>query len=322
MNKHFLLGGVTIALALSAISCTKDGYSEMNITRPAAAISLITSLSDGSVVASEGNYAFNIKMTNTETSGTISSPDLIANNTSLNFNTDSQGYKSSGYDYFFENVKGTVGNSTMELNNANFLALYLYDMEFENENSRNKYGYFYDETKIGEYTYQVNVNYPWITVAKYNIGSSYRVNTFQKNTFFRGTTRTTYPANPQGFVTDDIIYRFILKKAEKSDAYTADMILYNARFAQEMPVSLIAVLVEDLNVDFTPDGIKITGKDIIPKWYTNNEYLPLERYIFRSVDFTTTDEYYASGRLIYHVGDDYEGYFEGSYLKSNFLGVN
>ena len=313
MNKNIFIGSLAAVMGLSLMSCNKEGYNEIQRTLGGPAISIITSLSDDNVIVTPGTYAFYLKITDSSTSGTVASPDLIADNTSLKFTTNDQGYKSTGYDAFFENATGTVGNTTMELNNANFLASFIYD------EANNKYGYYYDETKIGDYTFNLNPYAPYITVAKYNIGSSYRVNTFPIESFFKGTTRTTYPANPQGFQTSDITYRFSIKKDKDSNVYTADLILYNARFAAEMPMALTAVLVEDLDVEFTSTGVRITTENKIPKWFTNGEFLPLDRYIFKSVEFNTTNEYYTTGSLRYHVGEDYDGYFEGSYLNSNFI---
>ena len=255
-------------------------------------------------------------MTDTSNTGTVASPELIANNTSLSFTTNDQSYKSTGYDVYFENATGTIGNSTMELSRANFLAVYLYDETY------NKYGYYFDDTEIGDYSFVLNPYAPYIAVAKYDMGSSYRVNTFPIDSFFKGTTVTTYPSKPSGFINDGITYRFIIRRDKDTNVYSADMVMYNARFAEEMPVTLTAVVVKDLDIDFTPTGVKITGANIIPLWFTNGEYLPLERYIFKALEFTTTNDYYTSGRLTYQVGDDYQGVFEGSYLKSYFLGDN
>lgn len=312
MKKFYLIGAGCLAVALS--SCMKDSHFESTTPYPASAISLITSLDDNEVTPIAGTYVFQITVTNDEATAVVYSPGegFIADNTSLVFSTTPASYKTTNYDIYVSNAKGTVGNTGMELNNANFLAL-----NPKNENM--EYGYYYDLSDIGDYTFRFQAT-NYITVARYNISDSFRVNTFPIASFFKGTTTTSYSfgGSEKQFVTEDITYRFNIYKEENSKDYKAYMILYNARFAEEMPMSLAAVLVEDLDIDFTPNGIVITGENIIPSWYSNNQYLPLERYIFKSVRFETTNQDYTQGKLTYQVGDDYLGEFTGSYAKTYY----
>lgn len=311
MKKFYFLCASAALMAFS--SCTKDGYQEFNSTVPAPAISIITSLNTGDVSVIPGVYGFRLTTKNYESTAYVISPDLIADNTSLSFTSNSQDYKTSGNDVFMSNVTGTVGNTNMELNNANFLALNPI------EEPTYKYGYYYDLTNIGNtYTFKLNYQFPWIAIAKYNIGNSYRVNTFPETTFFRGTTTTQYSANPNGYTNDDITYRFTIMQDKETKKFSANMILYNAKFAAEMPVSLVAVLVEGLDVDFSADGVTISGTDIIPSYYKEAGFDPLPMYIFKSVVFKTTNSDYTSGMIDYEVGTDYKGHFEGSYVNSYY----
>lgn len=320
MKKIYLLSALALSMGLA--SCNTDGYQKITRTITTSTINIVTSINDGTVYASPGYYIFNTTMTDYENSVNLSSKDLIANNTSYDFNTEESDYKSTGYDIYLKNVTASAGNSGMEINNDQFLVLYYYNTDQQNYNLvYNKYGYYFDNTNIGNYTFSLDPKLDpklWITIAKYDIGSSYRVNTFQTNTFFKGTTKTTYPMNPDGFVTDDITYRFIINRDNETNTYSADMILYNARFAAEMPMSLVAVLVEGLDVEFTASGVNITGENIIPKWYTNGEFMDLERYTFKSVDFRTTNDSYTSAEMVYQVGEDYEGRFSGKYIESYY----
>lgn len=314
MNKKFLMGSLAVAMGLSVISCNKDGYTEMTRTLGAPAVSIITSLSDGTVTASTGTYAFNIKITDTSNTGTITSPDLIANNTSLNFTTDDQAYKSTGYDAFFENVSGKVNNSNMELNNANFLAIYLYDETY------NKYGYYYNDAKIGDYTFVLNPYAPYLTVAKYNLGSSYRVNTFPGNSFFKGNTVTTYPQSETPFQTDKIMYRVMINQDKETKEFTADMIIYDAKFSG-VPAEPTkeAILVPNLKVDFTPNGISITGTEVEPLVYEAQGYTPYPAFTFNDIEFHTTNDLYTTAEINYTVAKVFKGHFEGSYLNTYYM---
>ena len=311
MKKYFLYGSMALLTGLTMVSCSKDGYQEVSRTLNASAITIITSESDGNVTASAGTYSFNIKMTDTENTGSVTSPELIADNTSLGFTTNVQKYSSTGYDAFLKNVTGTVGNSTMELNNADFLALYLYDA------TQNKYGYYYDLSNAGKYTFTVNVIAPWITLAKYNIGSTYRVNTFPVNSFFKGTTTTTYPS-AEGLAshsTNDITYRFIVDAKENK----AVLIVYNAKFSgSPAEPTKAAIIVEGLAVDFTPTGISITGENIVPDVVEGDATTPYESFTFNKISFHTTNDLYTEGVLDYTVATVFNGHFEGAYCTSYY----
>ena len=304
MKKFYLLGAAGLLLAFS--SCSKDSYHEVSTTYYASSLTIVTSVDEGNVTVIPGVYAFNVEVVNDSQTVSVASPgELIADNTALSFVTSREKYLTTGNDIFVANVTGTVGNTGMNLNKATFLACNPIDSYFS-------YGYYNDLSDIGDYTFQIG-DVGRIAVAQYNIGDSFKVNTFPETSFFKGTTKTTYSANPNGFQTEDITYRFSIYYDNDNKEYLADMILYNARFAEEMPMSLAAVLVKGLNVEFNPDNVTITGENIIPYWYTNSAYQELARYIFKSVTFETTNSSYTDAKLIYEVGTDYVGEFEGSY---------
>lgn len=311
MKKIYLLSGASVIMALS--SCVKDGTYENNFTLPSPAISIITDLNTNEVTAVPGIYRFNVKFSDSGNSAYVSSPenDLIVNNTNLAFSTEPQAYTTStGFDYFLKDAKATVGNYGWEINNANFLSA-----NPINEDQGIKYGYYFDVEPIGQYTF--NPQYQNIAIAKYNIGDYYRVNTFPVESFFKGATTLSYSfaGVQKEYVNEEIAYRFSINFDKESKEFKANLILYNARFAEEMPMALTAVLVEGLDVEFTSSGVKISGSDIIPSYFTNSQYLEMERYIFKSINFETTDSSYTFGKIDYQVGNDYFGHFEGSYAK-------
>lgn len=318
MNKKLLFACLAFTAVLS--SCDqKDGYSTTTRTIFAPALSIITDLNNETVITKYGNYQFDLEMsTITGMTGTVTSPDLISNNTSLAFTTDLQDYKSTGYDAYFENPEATVkGNSSLKLNNGVIEAVYLYEPTYNNYN-----GYYYTIENVGDLTFQISAQNPWITIAKYNIGNDYRVNTFQQNTFFQGTTITTYPFNgeTQTYNTQDIIYRFILEANEDFTAFTANLVMYNAKFSSVPQEPTKTVVLKGLDVDITARGIKISGKNVVPYMYSEGEGLvENQRYIFNSLEFNTTDSYYINGSISYEVAGMYSARFEGSYIKNFYL---
>lgn len=317
MKKFLLLG--TVGLALGLIGCTKEGYNESKFTIGGPALTIISSSNDGSVAVSYGVYAFAITTINYESTVELSSPDLIANNASLKFSGLEQAFTIAGYEYLVDKVKATAGATGMEINNDKFIAVpyYLYDNNYMDYD----YGYYYTTADAAELTYTTSQRPNYITVAKYNIGSSYKVNTFQVNTFFQGKTTTTYPQSEEPFVTDGITYRFILNPpAENQTAYTATLIMYNAKFSSSEREPLkAAIIIEGLDVTFSPNGINIKGENIIPGIVEAGSTTPNENFMINSVEFNTTNEYYTTGTLDYTVAGIYKGHFEGSYLNSYFI---
>ena len=311
MKKLFLLGTVSLVMGLSA--CQKDGHHEQTRTITAPTINIISSLDEGDddVIVSNGFYTFSLVMNDETNTGTVASSDLVANNQILTFTTNEKKYSSTGYDAFFEDVTGTVGNTGMELNNADFLAIYLYDETY------NKYGYYYDTTNVGEYTYMVSPVAPWIPVANYNIGNSYKVRTFQKDTFFKGTTTTSYSMGGEvnNFETEGITYRFIIDTEKNSAVF----IIYNGKFsASAMEPVKTAIIVEGLKVDFSKTGITITGENLVPDIVEANGVTPNEGFIFNSIQFRTTNDNLTKGEIDYMVAGRYSGHFTGSYMNTYF----
>lgn len=317
MKKLFYCGSLVLLTALA--SCDqKDGYSVTTNPIYAPAISIITNLNDQSVLVSEGYYFFNLEtrmeggvVTNT---GTVSAPsNLIMDNVSLEFVTKTQDYDSTGYDAFFGNAQGTTaGSVSYQLNNADFEILYRYDASYNAYN-----GYYYTTADVGDYTYQFGRN-PYEAIAKFYIGADYRVNTFQKETLFRGTTTTSYTFMGQAATnqTDAISYRFIINTEDN----TATAIMYDAKFSSVEQEPTKTIVVEGLDVAFTAEGVNISGQNIIPSMYIELEgFVPMNDYIFNDFYFHTTDQYYISGELDFQVGGIYNGHFEGSYIKNSFL---
>lgn len=310
MKKIYFLGSLAF-MALFA-SCDKDGTNETTRLIPSPALSIITNLNDESVNVSDGVYMFDLNISYEAMKGTVASPELISNNQNLAFTTLEQPYKSTNYDAFFTNAKGTVGNTGMELYDATFHLVYLYD------ETLNPYGYYFTEDEAGEYTFLLkNQPYLYKTIAKYDIGSSYKVNTFPKDVFFKGTTTTTYPQSPDPYTNENIIYRFIINKEKEATNYTATFVIYNSKFSAipQEPVHK-CIVVKGLDVDFTPEGVVITGNEIVPDMLEAGQLTPIETYTFNEVSFETTNDLYTQGKIYFKVAGMYEGNFTGSYISA------
>lgn len=310
--KKILLTGVVLSL-IGFSSCLKDGKNEVTQSFTTSSLNIITSESTGEIVVAPGFYTYDLVVT--DLTGNIASSKVIFNNASLDFTSDDQTYKTNGSEIYFENAHSpSTTNSSVAMKNGNFVSL-SYTKNPEG------YGYFVNENFAGDYTYTID-NFSTAavlrTVAKYYIGNDLRVNTFQTNTFFLGTTTTSYPSADgiQNYTTEGITYRFQLNLEDSS----ATMLMYNAKFSasEREPVKAV-IIAEGLDLDFTPEGVKITGQNIVPGVVEGNQITPMESFTFNNIEFETTNDLYTEGTLDFTVAGIYQGHFEGSYINSYYM---
>lgn len=287
----------SVACIASLTSCLKDGKEEYTRSFPTKPINIITNLEDGSTtVSTGGTYQFDLNYT--ELTGTISTSNLIVNNNSWNFSTPSSRFLSYNYsNALFFNPGGYINNNTdLPILNSTFLGT----------------PYFYVNTNYaGDYTYVPN--YGYIIAASYMIGDKYLVRTFQEDTFFSGETVTSYPyqgetvtAKPEG-----ITYRIHLDLENNKAVF----IIYNAKFSgvPAEPVKEV-IIVEGLDVEYSKDGIVITGENLVPEIGEANATTPYPSYIFNSIRFETTDDLLTECKISYKVAGIYNGEFTGKYI--------
>lgn len=279
-------------------SCLHDSKEEFTRSFPTKPINIITNLEDGTTTTSTGGiYQFDLNFT--DLTGTISTSNLVINNNSWNFTTNPGPFMSMNYsNALFYNPRGDINNNaSLDLNNSTF---------FGTPN------FYVNTSYAGDYTYVPD--YGYVIAASYQIGDKYLVKTFQEDTFFAGETTTTYPyqgqtvtANPEG-----ILYRIHLN-LEKNKAA---LIMYDAKFSgvpQEPKKEVI--IIDGLDVEFSKDGIVITGENIIPEIGESNATTPYPSYVFNSVRFETTDNLLTECKISYKVAGIYSGEFTGKYIR-------
>ncbi len=156
-------------------------------------------------------------------------------------------------------------------------------------------------------------------VMNYHAGN-YTVKTFSMNPFFRGTTITKYKARPEEgeeegrektFSYGDATYRVNFAQ----DMKTANVIIYNAKFALEMPNALQAVVLKDLPVELTHSEYVIKASNVIPEVLEGGVLIPYQRFVFNNFTLTTTSNDLTEVQCEYQVAGMYRGSFTGSYCN-------
>lgn len=149
-------------------------------------------------------------------------------------------------------------------------------------------------------------------IMSYNVNNAYTVKTFMADAIYTGNTRISTAAAPSApFETDAIRYRVVFDY----DLKKADIIFYNAKFAERMPVT-INFIVEDLDVTFNNNGYVLSGRNLTPQLYEGNAWTPAPNYKFVNFEFMNTSDNLTMANATYTVEmgqAQYQGDFQGYY---------
>lgn len=164
--------------------------------------------------------------------------------------------------------------------------------------------YFYYSTPVAIFpAFAMNV----MPLIQYEIGD-YTVKTFASNSYFVGTTDTSFTMGGQAstFKCEEAIYRVVFN----DDLKKANLVIYNIQFAAQMP-KLAAVVLEDLNVEYSRDGYKITGSEVEPKMLDGSTLVPYPDRIFNSFELKTVSDDLAVVECKYTCAQIFHGEFKG-----------
>lgn len=151
-------------------------------------------------------------------------------------------------------------------------------------------------------------------VMKYTLSDKYVVRTFNGDALYGGQTVTTDDSGV-GFTSDKMIYRVKIDPANKKAA----LIIYECKFSESMPMTLKAIVLENLTLNVTSTGYVITGNNLTPMLPEGEELSPFPGFMFEDVNVTTVDSDLTTIKVDYSVrnvraGSKYTGEFEGSYV--------
>lgn len=151
------------------------------------------------------------------------------------------------------------------------------------------------------------------TILSYNVGSKYNVRTFWSDVTFSGNTNTSYVdqnGDNQSYLNKDILYRVVMNIKDKK----ATVILYNAKFAENMPQSISNIVLKDLPLKFSNYGYSIEGENIIPEIYEGGEATPNTRFVFNKFELSCAGNL-VSSNIYFEVAGGFKGSFTGDYVK-------
>ena len=289
----FLTLGLGAVLGLASCS---DDQNKSTMTYNVQSYNLVTSV-DGSKdpVVAASTYKFDFDMMNTTaTVGT----DITGLGSSVSFVTGSIPY-TGGFYY------GEDGMLRELIKMESFKQSSIYNMEVQ---------LFTPANVTPEVNGAPKISMPAMgryLVMNYQSGDNTKVRTFWSDVTFCGTTTTTYQMKgaDKQFSNKDMKYRVVMDLQNKK----ATVVFYDAKFAEEMPMSISAIELANLDLTFTQNGYTIEGKNVTPSTYEGDTKVPNTSYVFDNFSLVTVGEL-TSTTINYEVAGKYNGRFEGSYI--------
>ncbi|MDE6772583.1 MAG: hypothetical protein K2J49_08275 [Muribaculaceae bacterium] len=290
--KKFLFGAMAVAM-LSMTSCNTDvddtvatvGYATLNLVSPAEGESYIT----------DALYKFYFNQTKQVSS--IAMDGLKINNTNYAFSTDTVKYTQ----YYVQTESGIGAYN--EIKNATGYVNKDLSLPVRNLNCQVTSLYYWRFTNIpGVENPVYSSSDPSMVIMQYDMGDDYNVKTVQPDAFYCGTTRTTI-SGTSPYETTEMTYRLKINKGYK----TADMIIYNAKFAEAMPLPLTAVVLKDLPIKFERGSYSIEATNVVPKISEAGQLIDNDKYTFDTFRMFFTNIELTGADISYKVAGRFEG---------------
>lgn len=146
-------------------------------------------------------------------------------------------------------------------------------------------------------------------VLDYVLDDVWRVRTFWNDVTFCGTT-TTNPGADKPYENKNIRYRVVMKTDNGNLGDKADVIFYNAKFAEQAP-AIEAIVIKDLKLEFSAAGYKVSGTDVVPSMIEAGALSPTPRYKFDNFSLSVVDDL-TQATADYKVAGKFEGSFQGA----------
>lgn len=296
MNFKVLASGVVFGVMLSGLaSCVGDPEELTTMTINVCNMVIPDDTSEPIYIDNDCNY--NLKIDGVKNKLTINTSDLVLkqNGSKVSFTTDEMPVSSLSAQGMYS---GTFVRGNANMSNGDHLS--------EMNGFYTSMVYYYDV--IGE-PFMFVVATPML-VMNYHTGDA-TVKTFSKNPFFKGVTTTTINGTPGTYENDEVVYRINFSDDMKS----ANIVLYNARFSQQMPRPLQAVVLKDVPVNLTRDGYSISVSNVIPEVLEAGELTPYPNFTFNSFDLKTISSDLTKIECEYTVAGRFKGAFTGAYCN-------
>lgn len=294
MKKSLLFALAAIAVA-GFSSCDRNSGVTSTVTFSAQSFNLVTTL-DGSADPAVASSIYKFNFDQIAGTGVIST-EITNNIKPISFVTDPITYKVMNYQW---------NNGIHEvIDLETFKTKEIYNLDFQLTTMAN-----IPPVIDGLPAIVIPTGYKYV-IASYQVGDNVNVRTFWPDVTFTGSTITSYSfaGVDKSFNSTDVKYRVVMNPADKK----ATVILYDARFAEEMPKPITNIVLKDLPVKFTNNGYEISGTEITPVCYEGGVATPNTDRIFNSFTLSVGGDL-TEARIDYTVSNVFRGSFTGCYI--------
>lgn len=298
MKKQILFAAASAALLLA--SCDKEGTNTQTFTTQS--LNYITEVSptgapSGEVSIEAGIYKFGLDYNNSTVS--MSAENLPSKVGVTSFSTQALPGSQNSLMNITVDTKSTLMSEVSVDNLTMAYSAYQVPQEYS------------DIPGIANQTIPYGGLY---VVTRYTIGGNYLVRTIWPDMLFSGTTNTSF--NGTTFENKGIGYRVILNSKDKK----ATLVIYDAQFAPQM--QKMNLVLENLAVDFQPNGIVISGTDVIAKYAEGGQLQENPNFPFDDIRFVIRGTNLTEATVDFSVAGRFYGSFTGSYILLTVPGTD
>lgn len=298
MKKQILFAAASAALLLA--SCDKEGTNTQTFTTQS--LNYITEVSptgapSGEVSIEAGIYKFGLDYNNSTVS--MSAENLPSKVGVTSFSTQALAASQNSLMNITVDTKSTLMSEVSVDNLTMAYSAYQVPQEYS------------DIPGIANQTIPYGGLY---VVTRYTIGGNYLVRTIWPDMLFSGTTNTSF--NGTTFENKGIGYRVILNSKDKK----ATLVIYDAQFAPQM--QKMNLVLENLAVDFQPNGIVISGTNVIAKYAEGGQLQENPNFPFDDIRFVIHGTNLTEATVDFSVAGRFYGSFTGSYILLTVPGTD
>ncbi len=170
--------------------------------------------------------------------------------------------------------------------------------------------YWYYNSTDGQYTSNpTSVPYGTFNISKVTVNDDYVIKTFQEKCVYVGSTSVGRNGSVD-YTTSTTFYQVEIN----IDTKKATVYIYNAKFADAMPIISVMRL---RNLDLTAsrsNGYQISGENVVPQIQEGSNWVDNEQFTFNKFILAPSSDNLSYAAISFQVANAYNATFSGTYI--------
>lgn len=154
-----------------------------------------------------------------------------------------------------------------------------------------------------------------LTAISFDVKGQYRLRAFPILCYYGGEVVSSYSdasGTPKHYKASNVQFGIKLN----TSTGTADVTVHNARFAEEMPMTISYMSLSGLKIEGDAEyGYRITGKDIVPIVGAGANGVPYPDFKFTEFEMHPSENSLTKCEIEFEVANKFTGEFNGSFTK-------